>query len=65
LIWLVRAEPYKALAEQAARLGVVMIDAPVSGGVRGATAGTLAIMVGGSEEEVARQRPMFEVLVPR
>jgi 3-hydroxyisobutyrate dehydrogenase len=52
----------KALAEQAAPLGVVMIDAPVSGGVRGATAGSLAIMVGGSEEEVAKHRAMFDVL---
>jgi 3-hydroxyisobutyrate dehydrogenase-like beta-hydroxyacid dehydrogenase len=38
------------LAELAAGSGVEVIDAPVSGGVLGATDGSLAIMVGGTEE---------------
>jgi 3-hydroxyisobutyrate dehydrogenase len=39
-----------------------MIDAPVSGGVSGAKAGTLAIMVGGPEADIAKHRPIFDVL---
>lgn len=41
---------------------VNFIDAPVSGGVLGAEAGTLAIMAGGSEADFARARPILEVL---
>jgi 3-hydroxyisobutyrate dehydrogenase len=52
----------KALAERAGKLGVVMIDAPVSGGVSGAKDGTLAIMVGGPETELAQHGPIFDVL---
>lgn len=45
---------------QAADGGFLQIDAPVSGGVKGATAGTLAFMVGGSDEAVERARPVLE-----
>lgn len=41
-------------------LGFLQIDAPVSGGVKGATAGTLAFMVGGTDEAVERARPVLE-----
>lgn len=41
---------------------VAFLDAPVSGGVVGAEAGTLAIMVGGTEKDFQRARPVFEVL---
>jgi 3-hydroxyisobutyrate dehydrogenase len=37
-----------------------MIDAPVSGGVGGATAGTLTFMVGGPEAVFAKARPILE-----
>lgn len=40
--------------------GFEQIDAPVSGGIKGATAGTLAFMVGGSEEAVERARPILD-----
>lgn len=40
--------------------GFAQIDAPVSGGVKGATAGTLAFMVGGDDEAVERARPVLE-----
>jgi 3-hydroxyisobutyrate dehydrogenase len=46
-----------ALAQKA---GLDMIDAPVSGGVGGATAGTLTFMVGGSEQAFAKARPVLE-----
>ncbi|MET0901257.1 MAG: 3-hydroxyisobutyrate dehydrogenase [Mycobacterium sp.] len=45
---------------QAAELGFEHLDAPVSGGVKGATAGTLAFMVGGTDEAVERARPILE-----
>ncbi|MFD6896839.1 3-hydroxyisobutyrate dehydrogenase [Rhodococcus sp. NPDC060086] len=38
------------------------IDAPVSGGVAGATAGTLAFMVGGSEADFGSAQPLLEVM---
>ena len=37
-----------------------MIDAPVSGGVTGAAAGTLTFMVGGSDEDVEKATPVLE-----
>ena len=47
----------RAVAEGARAAGMAMVDAPVSGGVGGATAGTLTFMVGGPDEafEAARQ----------
>jgi 3-hydroxyisobutyrate dehydrogenase-like beta-hydroxyacid dehydrogenase len=39
--------------------GIAMLEAPVSGGVAGATAGTIAIMVGGEEKVFEDQRPLF------
>lgn len=50
------------LAETAARHGVRVLDAPVSGGAMGAAEGTLAIMVGGPAEVVAVARPALEVM---
>ena len=47
---------------QATERGLVQLDAPVSGGVKGATAGTLAFMVGGEAEAVERARPVLEPL---
>lgn len=46
-----------ALADKA---GMEMIDAPVSGGVGGATAGTLTFMVGGKDGAFAKARPVLE-----
>ncbi|GAB2807138.1 NAD(P)-dependent oxidoreductase [Actinoallomurus bryophytorum] len=48
-----------ALAEAARTHGVRVLDAPVSGGPMGAAEGTLAIMVGGSQEEFASVRPIL------
>jgi 2-hydroxy-3-oxopropionate reductase len=50
------------LAEKLKERGVGMLDAPVSGGDVGAIEGTLSIMVGGSEEDFERARPLFEVM---
>ena len=42
--------------------GIAMIDAPVSGGVNGADAGTLTFMVGGLANNVERARPLLEIM---
>ena len=44
----------------AAAQGFAQLDAPVSGGVKGAVAGTLAFMVGGSDEAVDAARPVLD-----
>lgn len=49
-------------AKRLREIGVDFIDAPVSGGVRGVRAGTLAIMVGGDERLVERAQPLLDVL---
>ena len=48
------------VGELAAKAGLEMVDAPVSGGVGGATAGTLTFMVGGSDGGFAKARPILE-----
>lgn len=50
------------LEDTAARHGVRVVDAPVSGGPTGAAEGTLAIMVGGTDEAFAAARPALDVL---
>jgi 3-hydroxyisobutyrate dehydrogenase len=52
----------RTINSQAAERGFAQLDAPVSGGVKGATAGTLAFMVGGDEAAVQRARPVLEPL---
>ena len=52
----------RELARSAGERGVGMLDAPVSGGDAGAIEGTLSIMVGGSEDDFERARPIFETL---
>jgi 3-hydroxyisobutyrate dehydrogenase len=47
-------ETARAVAAAAEARGLLMLDAPVSGGVGGATAGTLTFMVGGPERAYAR-----------
>jgi 3-hydroxyisobutyrate dehydrogenase len=51
----------KGLAVDLASQGVRMIDAPVSGGVKGAVNGTLTVMVGGPSDVVDEARPVLEV----
>lgn len=52
----------RKMAAVAAVAGVEYIDAPVSGGVAGAAAGTLTIMAGGKTEVLERCRPILDVL---
>jgi 2-hydroxy-3-oxopropionate reductase len=50
------------IAQVAQEKDIGILDAPVSGGDVGAQEGTLSIMVGGSEEDFERARPLFEVV---
>ena len=52
----------RRLAERLRAVGHAMLDAPVSGGPAGAEAGTLTVMVGGSEADLARAQPVFAAL---
>lgn len=56
----ISAEGAVALADRAAAAGVDLVDAPISGGAMGAHEGTLAVMVGGSDDAVERARPVLE-----
>lgn len=55
-------EQVRALGEDLAPHGIRVLDAPMSGGVAGASAGTLSMMVGGDEADVATVRPVLEVI---
>lgn len=52
----------REVAQQAQTRGVTMLDAPVSGGDKGAIAGTLSIMIGGDESAVKHCWPIFEAM---
>jgi 3-hydroxyisobutyrate dehydrogenase len=52
----------RELAAEAERREVRYVDAPVSGGVVGAEAGTLTIMAGGAEADLETCRPIFEAV---
>lgn len=54
----------RAQALLAAR-GIGFVDAPVSGGVEGARNGKLSVMAGGSEEDLAKARPVLEAYAAR
>ena len=52
----------RAVCEAAIAKGFDMVDAPVSGGVGGATAGTLTFMVGGSDDGFGRAKPALDAM---
>ena len=58
----VDVETARAVADQAAAAGLGALDAPVSGGIGGATAGTLTFMVGGSDSSFAAVGPLFDIM---
>ena len=58
----VDVESARAVADQAASSGLGSLDAPVSGGIGGAEAGTLTFMVGGSDDAFAMAKPLFEIM---
>jgi len=50
----------RRIGQRLAKLGIAFVDAPVSGGTNGAEAGTLTVMVGGTEEQFRRARPVLD-----
>jgi 3-hydroxyisobutyrate dehydrogenase len=56
----------KILAETLAQAGVTLIDSPVSGGITGAQAGTLTLMIGGNEDAaIERVTPILQTMGSR
>ncbi|MEH6549074.1 MAG: 3-hydroxyisobutyrate dehydrogenase [Pseudomonadales bacterium] len=58
----VSAQSSRRLAIEAASRGICAIDAPVSGGIAAAAAGTLAFMCGGAEDAVEAARPVLSAM---
>ncbi len=52
----------KTVAGEASAAGFAMVDAPVSGGIAAADAGTLTFMVGGSDDGFAAAQPYLDVM---
>ena len=52
----------RSLADEAAKRGFAFADAPVSGGVAAAEAGTLTFMVGGTDDAFDRARPLLQAM---
>jgi len=50
----------QAVAAMLAKAGIAAVDAPVSGGVKGATAGTLTLMVSGDAAALSRVQPLLQ-----
>jgi 3-hydroxyisobutyrate dehydrogenase len=53
-----------AMAQELAQLGVHLLDAPVSGGISGARAGTIAMMAAGTDEAFAKALPVLSAISP-
>ena len=58
----ISASATRSMNERLRAAGAELLDAPVSGGDVGAIAGTLSIMVGGSQPAFERVQPLFEVM---
>jgi 3-hydroxyisobutyrate dehydrogenase len=65
-VWVDMSTSVPAVADRVRELagprGIAVVDAPVSGGVTGATDGTLQIFAGGTETDVRRVRPLLELM---
>lgn len=55
----------RATGDKAREAGMQHVDAPVSGGVKGAVGGALAFMVGGSADEFAAAEPVLEPMAKK
>ena len=58
----VDVESARNTSEAAENAGLLAVDAPVSGGIGGAAAGTLTFMAGGSAEAFAKAEPLFDIM---
>lgn len=52
----------KKIWEAGQKRGIGVLDAPVTGGDRGAREATLTIMVGGNEQDIVRAKPYFDIM---
>ncbi len=52
----------RAVAADAQAAGLSALDAPVSGGIGGATAGTLTFMIGGDDAGLAKAQPLLDIM---
>jgi len=52
----------KSVAQDAEKAGLLFVDAPVSGGIGGASGGTLTFMAGGSDAAFAKAEPLFDIM---
>ncbi len=55
-------EATRSMASRLGARGILMLDAPISGGSEGAAKGTLSIMVGGQESQFYRALPVLKAL---
>ncbi|UWR20316.1 3-hydroxyisobutyrate dehydrogenase [Sulfitobacter pontiacus] len=58
----VDVESAKNTAQAAEDAGIMAVDAPVSGGIGGASGGTLTFMAGGSTQAFAKAKPLFDIM---
>ena len=58
----VDVESARAVASEAEGAGLLSVDAPVSGGIGGAAAGTLTFIAGGSEAAFEKASPLFDIM---
>jgi len=58
----VDVESARIVSQSADKYNLLSIDAPVSGGIGGAAAGTLTFMAGGSDAAFAAAKPLFEIM---
>ena len=58
----VDVESARAVAEAAENAGLLAVDAPVPGGIGGATAGTLTFMAGGRADAFDKVAPLFDIM---
>lgn len=58
----IKPETARTIAEKLSEVGVLSLDAPVSGGDIGAKAGTLTVMVGGDQKAYEKVLPLLEVI---
>ena len=58
----VDVESARAVAHDAEAAGLLAADAPVSGGIGGAQAGTLTFMAGGSDAAFEKAKPLFDIM---
>jgi 3-hydroxyisobutyrate dehydrogenase len=58
-------EVARKVSMEAAKLNLSMLDAPVSGGVKGAESGALTFIVGGEETNLKKAQPLFDIMGQR